>query len=30
MGAQPLIDAHVHLYPDPAAGVRAKDRYVIW
>src|SRR5215472_3558451 len=30
MGSQPLVDAHVHLYPDPAAGVRAKDRYVIW
>jgi predicted TIM-barrel fold metal-dependent hydrolase len=28
--SQPLIDAHVHLYPDPAAGVRAKDRYLIW
>jgi predicted TIM-barrel fold metal-dependent hydrolase len=30
MGSQPLVDAHIHLYPDPAAGVRAKDRYVIW
>jgi predicted TIM-barrel fold metal-dependent hydrolase len=26
----PLIDVHVHLYPDPDAGQQAKDSYVIW
>jgi uncharacterized protein len=30
MGFEPLVDVHVHLYEDPAAGLRAKDRYVIW
>src|SRR6266568_1301099 len=30
MGSEPLVDVHVHLYEDPAAGLRAKDRYVIW
>ena len=25
-----LVDAHVHLYPDPQAGQRAKDGYEIW
>jgi predicted TIM-barrel fold metal-dependent hydrolase len=25
-----LVDVHVHLYPDPAAGQQAKDRYDIW
>jgi predicted TIM-barrel fold metal-dependent hydrolase len=24
------VDVHVHLYPDPAAGQTAKDRYDIW
>jgi predicted TIM-barrel fold metal-dependent hydrolase len=26
----PLIDVHVHLYPDQEAGQQAKDNYVIW
>jgi len=26
----PLVDVHVHLYPDQAAGQEAKDRYEIW
>src|SRR5512135_2707845 len=30
MGGEPLVDVHVHLYEDAAAGQRAKDRYVIW
>lgn len=30
MGSDPLVDVHVHLYPDPDAGRQAKDRYVIW
>jgi predicted TIM-barrel fold metal-dependent hydrolase len=30
MGGEPLVDAHVHLHTDPAAGRQAKDRYVIW
>jgi hypothetical protein len=30
MGSEPLVDVHVHLYEDPAAGQQAKDRYVIW
>lgn len=30
MGSEPLVDVHVHLYADPAAGQQAKDRYVIW
>lgn len=29
-GAHPLIDVHVHLYPDEAAGRRAKEGYQIW
>jgi hypothetical protein len=27
--SDPLVDVHVHLYPDPDAGRQAKDRYVI-
>jgi uncharacterized protein len=30
MGIEPLVDVHVHLYENPAAGQQAKDRYVIW
>jgi predicted TIM-barrel fold metal-dependent hydrolase len=30
VGADPLVDAHVHLYPDAGSGQQAKDRYVIW
>jgi predicted TIM-barrel fold metal-dependent hydrolase len=30
MGSEPLVDVHVHLYENPAAGSQAKDRYVIW
>ena len=30
MGSEPLVDVHVHLYEDPAAGQQAKDRSVIW
>ena len=30
MGGEPLVDAHVHLFEDPAAGQQAKDRYVVW
>jgi uncharacterized protein len=30
MGGEPLVDVHVHLYEDLAAGQQAKDRYVIW
>lgn len=30
MGSEPLVDVHVHLYPDAAAGTLAKERYVIW
>ncbi len=30
MNGQPLVDVHVHLYADAAAGQQAKDRYVIW
>jgi hypothetical protein len=30
VGSDPLVDVHVHLYPDPGAGRQAKDRYVIW
>jgi uncharacterized protein len=30
MGTEPLVDVHVHLYEDPAAGEQAKDRYLIW
>ena len=30
MGGEPLVDVHVHLYEDPAAGQQAKARYVIW
>ena len=30
MGGEPLVDVHVHLYEDVAAGQQAKDRYVIW
>jgi predicted TIM-barrel fold metal-dependent hydrolase len=30
VGSDPLVDVHVHLYPDPDAGRQAKDRYVIW
>lgn len=26
----PLVDVHVHLYPDADAGRQAKDSYVIW
>jgi predicted TIM-barrel fold metal-dependent hydrolase len=29
-GSDPLVDVHVHLYPDKNAGQQAKDRYVIW
>jgi hypothetical protein len=29
-GSSPLVDVHVHLYPDKTAGQQAKDRYVIW
>jgi uncharacterized protein len=28
--ASSLVDVHVHLYPDAAAGRRAKDGYEIW
>jgi uncharacterized protein len=28
--ADPLVDVHVHLYPDQVSGQQAKDRYVIW
>ena len=27
---EPLVDAHVHLFEDPAAGQQAKDRYTVW
>jgi predicted TIM-barrel fold metal-dependent hydrolase len=27
---RPLVDAHVHLYPDADTGHRAKSRYQIW
>lgn len=30
MKAEPLIDAHVHLYPDAETGSHAKDSYRIW
>lgn len=30
MATEPLVDAHVHVYPDPEAGHNAKDSYVIW
>jgi uncharacterized protein len=30
VATEPLVDAHVHIYPDPAAGQQAKDGYVIW
>ena len=30
MKAQPLIDAHVHLYPDAETGAKAKAGYRIW
>lgn len=30
MAADPLVDVHVHLYPDAGSGQQAKDRYVIW
>jgi uncharacterized protein len=30
MRAEPLVDAHAHVYPDPDAGHQAKDSYVIW
>ena len=30
MAADPLVDVHVHLYPDARSGQQAKDRYVIW
>ena len=30
MGGTPLVDAHVHLYEDAAAGQQAKERNVIW
>jgi hypothetical protein len=30
LGSDPLVDVHVHLYPDSGAGQQAKDRYVIW
>jgi uncharacterized protein len=30
MRREPLVDVHVHLYEDAAAGQQAKDRYVIW
>jgi predicted TIM-barrel fold metal-dependent hydrolase len=29
-GSHPLVDVHVHLYPDRNAGLRAKDGYIIW
>lgn len=29
-GSSPLVDVHVHLYPDVDAGRQAKDSYVIW
>ncbi|MCW2939977.1 MAG: hypothetical protein JWN00_2962 [Actinomycetia bacterium] len=29
-GSNPLVDVHVHLYPDKDAGQQAKDSYVIW
>ncbi|HUE60482.1 MAG TPA: amidohydrolase family protein [Acidimicrobiales bacterium] len=30
MKSQPLIDAHVHLYPDADTAALAKDSYAIW
>jgi uncharacterized protein len=30
VAADPLVDVHVHLYPDAGSGQQAKDRYVIW
>lgn len=30
MGSEPLVDVHVHLYADPAAGREAKERNVTW
>lgn len=30
MGNEPLIDVHVHLYPDAETGQRAKASYQIW
>jgi uncharacterized protein len=30
MNRERLIDAHVHLYPDPETGARSKDSYQIW
>ena len=30
MRSDPLVDAHVHLYPDPETGTRAKEGYQIW
>ncbi|HEX6393763.1 MAG TPA: amidohydrolase family protein [Acidimicrobiales bacterium] len=30
MRSEPLIDAHVHLYPDSRTGAQAKDGYQIW
>jgi predicted TIM-barrel fold metal-dependent hydrolase len=29
-GSDPLVDVHVHLYPDKNTGQQAKDSYVIW
>ncbi|WP_127360655.1 amidohydrolase family protein [Actinacidiphila soli] len=29
-GSNPLVDVHVHLYPNVDAGRQAKDSYVIW
>jgi predicted TIM-barrel fold metal-dependent hydrolase len=29
-GSDPLVDVHVHLYPNVDAGRQAKDSYVIW
>jgi hypothetical protein len=30
VAAEPLVDVHVHVYPDPEAGQLSKDSYVIW
>ncbi|MDX6312114.1 MAG: uncharacterized protein QOF84_7485 [Streptomyces sp.] len=29
-GSDPLVDVHVHLYPNKDAGRQARDSYVIW
>lgn len=30
MGTEPLVDVHVHIYPDAVSGQEAKDGYQIW